>query len=143
MKRILFTSLAVLLLLSACSKPTQMLPPGYVEDTGDGYGIYEFTFLEESASGGTLSGWDFVYTYNGEEIQTGHRIRFALGTFSFHSITVEAVEQADPENVSGGVLSVAICHGGSGNTEIALTDSSGKTETCKITCNVSRVDREE
>ena len=143
MKRILFTSLAVLLLLSACSKPTQMLPPGYVEDTGDGYGIYEFTLSAQSLSGDSLSDWDFVYTYNGEEIQTGHQIHFSLGVFAFHSIGVEVAERAAPENVYSDMFAVAICHGGSGNTEIALTDSSGKTETCKITCNVSRVDREE
>ena len=140
MKRILFISLAVLMLLSACTKPTEMLPPGYVVSEDNSYEIYEFTFLAESLSGGTLADWDFIYTYNGEEIQTGHQIRFPLGIFSFHSMQVKVVERADPKNAFSETFAVAVCHGGFGETEINVTDSHGKNETFKVTCDVMRAD---
>lgn len=140
MKRILFIGLAVLMLLSACEKPTEMLPPGYVVSEDNSYGIYEFTFSEESLSGGTPAGWDFIYTYNGEEIRTGHQIRFPLEIFSFHSMQVKMVERDHPKNTFSATFAVAICHGGFGETEITVTDSHGKNDTIKVTCDVARVD---
>ena len=82
MRRILDTSIALLLLLTACSAPVQQMPPS-TEPSGDyAYGVYEFTFDVERLSGWPFEGWDFVYTYNGEQIQSGHP--FSNGDIYYH-----------------------------------------------------------
>lgn len=142
MRRILDTSIALLLLLTACSAPVQQMPPS-TEPSGDyAYGVYEFTFDVERLSGWPFEGWDFVYTYNGEQIQSGHQILFSLELFSFHSIQVDAIEKDNPKNTYSVTFPVAICDGGSGKTEITVTDSNGKTVTFKVTCEVKQVGKQ-
>ena len=135
MRRILDTSIALLLLLTACSAPVQQMPPS-TEPSGD------YTFDVERLSGWPFEGWDFVYTYNGEQIQSGHQILFSLELFSFHSIQVDAIEKDNPKNTYSVTFPVAICDGGSGKTEITVTDSNGKTVTFKVTCEVKQVGKQ-
>ena len=92
MKRIICASLSLLMLLTGCTAPA----PDPLPTESFTYGIYEFTFSVEQLSGEPTDAWDFVYTYNGETITTGHQIRFSLGIFTFHSIQVDIVEKAAP-----------------------------------------------
>ncbi len=139
MKRILCTSMALLLLLTACSAPVQQVPPSAEQGGNYTYGVYEFTFDVECLSGWPFEGWDFVYTYNGEEIQSGHQILFSLELFSFHSVQVDVIEKDNPKNSVSATFPVAICDGGSGKTEITVTGSNGKTAIFKVTCKVTQV----
>ncbi len=142
MKRILCTGIALILVLTACSAPVQQVSPN-TELNGDYvYGVYEFTFDIERISGWPFEGWDFIYTYNGEEIQSGHQILFSLEIFSFHSIQVDVIERDNPKNSFSATFPVAICDGGSGKTEITVTDSNGRTATFKVTCSVTQVGKQ-
>lgn len=142
MKRILCTSIALLILLTACSVPVQQIPPNTELDGNHTYGIYEFDFSVECLSGWSFEGWDLVYTYNGEKIQSGHQILFSLEIFSFHSVQVDVIERDNPNNSYSATFPVAICDGGSGKTEITVTDSSGKTTTYKVTCKVRQIGKQ-
>jgi len=73
MKRILCTSIALLLLLTACSAPVQQMPPSTEPDGDYDYGVYEFDFDVERLSGWPFESWDVVYTYNDEKIESGHK----------------------------------------------------------------------
>ena len=138
MKRIICASLALLLLLTGCTVPA----PDSLPTESFTYGIYEFAFAVEQLSSEPTDAWDFVYTYNGETITTGHQIRFSLGIFTFHSMQVDIIEKAAPGNIYSATFPVAICRGGTGKTEITVTDSNGKTATFKITCQVSQIGRQ-
>jgi len=138
MKRIIWASLSLLLLLTGCTAPA----PDPLPTESFTYGIYEFTFAVEQISGEPTDAWDFVYTYNGETITTGHQIRFSLGIFTFHSIQVTVIEKAAPGNTYSATFPVAICHGGSGKTEITVTDTDGTTATFKITCRVTQIGKQ-
>ena len=142
MKKILCTSIALLILLSACSTPVQQVPPSTELGGNYTYGIYEFDFSVERLSGWPFGDWDFVYTYNGETISGGHQILFSLELFSFHSIQVDIIERDTPENMYNAKFPVAICDGGSGKTEVTVTGSDGRTTTFKITCNVTQVGKQ-
>ena len=98
MKRILCTIIVLTVLLTGCSAPVEQVPPGPEPGENAVYGEYEFTFSVESLSGQPVEGWEFVYIYSGEKIQSGHRILFSTGVFTFHSVRVEAIEKAHPEN---------------------------------------------
>ena len=134
MKRIICASLALLLLLTGCTAPA----PDSLPTESFTYGIYEFAFAVEQLSGEPTDAWDFVYTYNGETITTGHQIRFSLGIFTFHSVQVDVIEKATPSNIYSATFPVAICRGGTGKNEITVTDTDGKTAIFKITCLVTQ-----
>jgi len=51
------------------------------------------------------------------------------------------IERDNPENSFTATFPVAICDGGSGKTEITVTDSNGKTATFKVSCDVTQVGR--
>lgn len=138
MKRILFINMVLLLLLTVCSAPMQTAAMNE-EPT---YGIYEFTFSVDRLSGWPFEKWDFVYTYKDEEIQSGYQLLYPLELFTFHIVQVDVIERGNPGNSYRTTLSVAICDGGSGKTEIIVTDSDGKTATFKIICNVTQVGRQ-
>ena len=138
MKRILCTSIVLIMLLTACSAPAQQ-PPSTELNGGVTYGVYELDFSVERLSGWPFEGWDFVYTYNGEEIQNGHQVLLSVEIFTFYSVQVEVIEQDNPKNSFTATFPVAICDGGSGKTEITVTDSNGKTATFKVTCDVTQV----
>ena len=138
MKRIICASLSLFLLLTGCTAPA----PDSLPTESFTYGIYEFAFTVEQLSGEPTDAWDFVYTYNGETITTGHQIRFSLGIFTFHSIRVDVIEKAAPSNTYSATFPVAICRGGTGKTEITVTNADGKTATFKITCQVTQIGKQ-
>lgn len=138
MRRILCTSIVLVMLLTACSAPMQQ-PPSTELNGGVTYGVYELDFSVERLSGWPFEGWDFVYTYNGEEIQNGHQVLLSVEIFTFYSVQVEVIERDNPKNSFTATFPVAICDGGSGKTEITVTDSNGKTATFKVTCDVTQV----
>ena len=138
MKRILCTSIVLIMLLTACSAPAQQ-PPSTELNGGVTYGVYELDFSVERLSGWPFEGWDFVYTYNGEEIQNGHQVLLSVEIFTFYSVQVEVIERDNPKNSFTATFPVAICDGGSGKTEITVTGSNGKTATFKVTCDVTHV----
>lgn len=138
MKRIICASLALLLLLTGCTAPA----PDPLPTESFTYGIYEFAFAVEQLSGEATDQWDFVYTYNGETITSGHQILFSLEIFTFHSIQVEVIEKNAPDNRYSATFPVAICTGGSGKTEITVTDTHGTTATFKISCRLTQIGKQ-
>ena len=139
MKRILCTSIVLIMLLTACSAPVRQVPPT-TELSGDyTYGVYELDFRIERLSGWPFKSWDFVYTYNGEEIQNGHQVLLSVEVFTFYSVQVKIIERDNTKNSFTATFPVAICDGGSGKTEITVTGSNGKTATFKVTCDVTQV----
>ena len=139
MKKILCTSIVLIILLAACSAPVQQVPPT-TELSGDyTYGVYELDFHIERLAGWPFESWDFVYTYNGEKIQNGHQVQLSVEIFTFYSVQVDVIEQDNPKNSFTATFPVAICDGGSGKTEITVTDSNGKSATFKVTCDVTQV----
>ena len=138
MKRIICASLTLLLLLTGCTAPA----PDPLPTESFTYGIYEFAFTVEQLSAEPTDAWDFVYTYNGETITTGHQIRFSLGIFTFHSMQVDIIEKAAPGNAYIATFPVAICHGGTGKTEITVTDTIGTTATFKINCRLTQIGKQ-
>jgi hypothetical protein len=133
--------MVLIMLLAACSAPVQQIPPT-TELSGDyTYGVYELDFHIESLSGWPFESWDFVYTYNGEEIQNGYQVLLSVEIFTFYSVQVEVIERDNPKNSFAATFPVAICDGGSGKAEITVTDSNGKNATYKIVCTVKQVDK--
>lgn len=142
-ERILDTSLNViaatmtlLLLLTGCTalapKPTE----SYTQ------GIYEFTFAVEQTAGEPTDAWEFLYTYNGASITSGHQILFSLEIFTFHSIQVDVIEKGTPGNIYSAAFRIAICNGASGKTEVTVVASDGKTATFKITCQLTQIGKQ-
>ena len=139
MKRILCTSIVLIMLLSACSAPVQQVLPT-TELSGDyTYGVYALDFHIERLSGWPFESWDVVYTYNDEVIESGHQVLLSVEVFTFYSVQVEMIERDNPKNTFTATFPVAICDGGSGKTEITVTDSNGKSATFKVTCDVTQV----
>ena len=138
MRKIVCVTMALLLLLSGCTTqtPTSMPTESYTQ------GIYAFSFTVEQTAGEPTDAWEFVYTYNGETITSGHQILFSLEIFTFHSIQVNVTEKAAPDNTYSATFPVAICAVGSGKTEVTVTASNGKTTTFKITCRVTQIGKQ-
>lgn len=138
MKKIFCAGIALLLILSGCTAPS----PAPLPTESFTQGIYEFSFSVEQLSGEPTDAWDFVYTYNGETITNGHQILFSLEIFTFHSIQVDVIEKDTPNNKYSATFRVAICAGGSGKTEITVTDTHGTTTTFKITCRLTQIGKQ-
>ena len=138
MKKLICAGIALLLLLSGCTAPS----PTSLPTESFTQGIYEFTFSVEQLSGEATDQWEFVYTYNGDTITSGHQILFSLEIFTFHSIQVDVIEKGAPSNIYSVTFSVAICNGGTGKTEITVTNTAGTTATIKITCQVTQVGKQ-
>ena len=136
MKRIICTGMTLLLLLTGCMAPTLEPTESFT------HGVYEFTFSVEQIAGEPTDKWDFVYIYNGEPITSGHQILFSLEIFTFHSIQVDVIEKDAPSNKYSATFRVAICDGGSGKTEITVTDSSGRTASFRIICSVVQIGKQ-
>ena len=139
MKRILCTSIVLIMLQTACSAPAQQVLSTTELSVDYTYGVYELDFHIERMSGWPFESWDFVYTYNGEKIQNGHQVLLSVEIFTFYSVQVEVIERDNPKNSFTATFPVAICDGGSGKTEITVTDSNGKSATFKVTCDVTQV----
>lgn len=137
MKKTICAGIALLLLLSGCTVPS-ITPP----TESYSQGIYEFSFSVEQLSGDDVDQWEFVYTHNGETITSGHQILFSLEIFTFHSIQVEVTEKGNPNNTYSATFPVAICAGGSGKTEITVTNTDGEVSTFKILCKLTQVGKQ-
>lgn len=139
MKRILCTSIVLIMLLTACSAPAQQVLPT-TELSGDyTYGVYELDFHIERLSGWPFESWDVVYIYNDEVIESGQQVLLSVEVFTFYSVRVDMIERDNPNNTFSATFPVAICNGGSGKTELTVTGSNGKTATFKVTCDVTQV----
>jgi len=142
MKKLLCTSIVLIMLLTACSSPAQQVPPT-TELGGDyTYGVYELDFSVERLSDWPFESWNVVYTYNDEKIESGHQVLLSVEVFTFYSVRVEMIERDNPKNSFTATFPVAICDGGSGKTEITVTGSNGKTATFKVTCDVTQVGKQ-
>ena len=135
MKKIICAAIALILLLTGCAAPS----PTPLPTESFTHGIYEFTFSVEQVSGEATDAWEFVYTYNGVTITSGHQIRFSVELFTFHSIQVEVIEKGFPNNKYSVTFPVAICDGGTGKTEVMVIGKDGKIAAFKITCQVNRI----
>lgn len=60
MKRILCTSIVLIMLLTACSAPVQQSSSTELNGGGT-YGVYELDFSVERLSGWPFESWDFVW----------------------------------------------------------------------------------
>lgn len=138
MKKTICVGIALFLILSGCAAPS----PTPLPTESFTQGIYEFTISVEQLSGEATDQWEFVYTYNGETIISGHQIPFSLEIFTFHSIQVDVIEKGSPSNKYSAIFPVAICNGGSGKTEITVTDTAGTTATFKISCQVTQIGKQ-
>ena len=139
MKRMICTSIVLIMLLTGCSAPAQQVPPITEPNGNDTYGVYELDFDVERLSGCPFEGWDVAYTHNDEVIESGHQVLLSVGIFTFYSVQVDVTERGDPKNTFTATFPVAICDGGTGKTQITVTDSNGKTTTFKVTCEVAQV----
>lgn len=139
MKRILCTTIALLMLLTACSAPIQGPEPSAEQEVNATHGVYELSFTVERLSGWQFGDWDVVYTYNGETVTSGYRITCSPDVFLFRSIQVDVIEKDAPNNIYSATFPVAICDGGSGKTELTVTDRDGRTATFMVTCQVTLV----
>ena len=132
--------LVLALLLSGCSAKEPEPTEHYT------HGIYELTFKARKISNNHVGNdWYFTYTYNGETITSGYQITQSLEIFSFQPIQIEIREDDKIDDIGTGSMSVAICDGGSGKTQITVTESGGcydgNTAVWEITCEVKLVDK--
>ena len=138
MRKIVCVTMALVLFLTGCT--TQM--PTSMPTESFAHGIYEFTFTVEQTAGDPTNAWEIVYTYNGETVTSGHQILFSLEIFTFHSMQVDIIEKAAPSNTFSATFPVAICAGGSGKTEVTVTDSDDKTATFRISCQLTQMGKQ-
>lgn len=134
MRRIL-CAVMLLLVLSGCAET--MTDPKPTESFK--YGIYEFNFSEEQISGTPTDDWEFVYSYDGQTITSGHQIVYSLEVFTFYRIQVVATQRSNPDYTYSAIFPVAICDGGYGKTEITVTDTSGKNAIFKVSCCLTQI----
>ena len=138
MRKIVCTSMALLLFLTSCTAP--MPSTGPTESFTQG--IYEFSFSVEQISGEPTDEWEFIYTYQGETISSGHRILFSLELFTFHSVQVDVVKKGTLNNKYSATFPVAICNGGTGKVNVTVTESDEKMATFLIVCQVTQVGKQ-
>ena len=127
------------MLLVGCGTEKPTLLPGSQIGGIATYGVYRLDFSVQQVSGWLFTGWNFTYHCSGEQIGDGQEILFPLELFTFYSIQVKVTEKGAPENVFTATVPVAICHGGSGKTNITVTDHNGRSATFKVSCNVTQV----
>ena len=139
-RKLVAAGIAIILLLPGCSAPVQTADPA--PTAAATHGIYEFTFEVVQTAGAPTDQWEFVYTYNGETIRSGHRILYSLELFTFYRIQVTVTEKGAPDNTYCTTFPVAICNGGSGKIDIAVTGASGNHATFQIVCRVTQIGRQ-
>ena len=147
MKRSICIVCLLALLLAGCATeqaqtPTQAEPT--IPEGDYTYGIYELTFKTKLISNNSVGNdWSFTYTHNGQTIKSGYTIEQSLEIFTFQSIGIEIREDDKIDDVGTGTMAVAICEGGSGKTQITVTETSGcfkgNTAVWEISCEVKLV----
>ena len=140
MKRFACVAFLLVLFFSACSAEEQT--PTFPQETLD-YSKYQLTFQTKEISNDSVGkDWSFTYTYNGQTIQSGYEIIQSAGVFSFQSIDVEVREKDKFDDVGNGTLTVAVCDGGSGKTQITVTETNGcykgNVAVWEISCQVNK-----
>ncbi len=144
MKQFVCLIVLIALFLSACSaaEPTPAIPEqAYTQ------GIYQLTFQTKLLSNDCVGNdWSFTYTHNGQAIKSGYTITQSLEIFTFQSIGVEVRENDKIDDVGTGTLSVAICDGGSGKTQVTVTETSsrykGNAAVWEISCQVKLAEKQ-
>lgn len=144
MKRFVCLICLLTLLLSACSETEPLPTIPYESGT---LGIYQLTFETRNISNASVGNdWSFTYTYDGQTIQNGYTFPFSLELFTFLPIYVEVRENDKIDDVGTAILPVAICDGGSGQTEVTVTETNGKFKgnraVWEIICDVKLVGKE-
>jgi hypothetical protein len=139
MKRTLCLFTALLLLLTGCAHQPQAHLPTSGPVMAGPYAEYKFTFSAARQSGFFHGDWDIVYTYNGDQVQSGYRLIFPLQIFTFHIVRVDLTEKGNPENTYSTSFRVPIYDGGSGETQITVADGKGRTVTFRIQCKITQV----
>ena len=144
MKKIIWIIAVMLVALVVCTieLPEAPEPSGPAQTEDFDYGIYELSFTEEAVSGDGTDQWKFIYSYNGETIDSDYQITYSLEQFTFYYIQVEVIEKGTPSNTYTAKFPVAICEVGFGKTEITVTSTDGKMAIFKISCRVILVDKE-
>ena len=146
MKRIISFICLLALLLAGCSTEWAQTAPTIPE--GDyTHGVYQLTFSRKLLSNYSVgNSWSFTYTYNDEVIQNGYTITYPLNTFSFQPINVEVREKDIFDDIGTGTLLVAMCDGGTGKTEVTVTEThgchKGNTAVWEISCHVQLVEKQ-
>ena len=140
MRRILCATIAILLLLTAC---TASEPKASTELTGHyTQGIYELRLSVEWISGWPFGRWSFSYSCKGETITNGYQILVPLDLFTYYAIQIEVTEKNNLANTYSSTFPVPILDGGFGKNQVTVTGSDGRTATFKITCNVTQVGKQ-
>lgn len=133
--------LSLVLLVSSAGK--YHTPAGDInESEAGGMGYYEFTFSVESDCGEAGYDTDFIFTYHGEETSSGQQLRFPLGVFSFQIIEICAIDRERQCSIGRAMLSIGVCGGGIGRTEMTVTGKKGTDSTYRIVCTVLLVGTE-
>lgn len=141
MKQTICVIVALLLLLSGCSMHELTPTPTIKSEKPYTHDIFELTFSLESIDEESISGWDVIYSHSGEIITSGHQTLLSIEVFTFYAVQATFSEKGNPENAYNASMSVALCDGGSGKTEVTVTSSDGKVSTFKVICTVQRVGR--
>ena len=146
MKRVFCLVCIVVLLFSACSAPESETtePEQTVNNTQS---IYELSFDARAVCNNSVgSDWSFTYRHNGETIKSGHRILLPVEAVAFRTIGVEVREDDKLDDIGTGVLQVAICDRGSGNTQVTVTENGGhykgNTAVWEISCTVKLIGKQ-
>ena len=144
MKRFVCIVFLLALFLFACSveEQTPTIPEG-----NDTHGIYQLTFKTRMISNDCVGNdWSFSYTLNGQTIKSGYTITQSLESSTFQSIDVKVWEKDKIDDIGTGTLTVAICEGGSGKTEVTVTETNGSfkgnTAVWEISCEVKLVGKQ-
>ena len=141
MKKTIWIIAVMLVALVVCTIELPEAPepsePARTEDFD--YGIYELSFTEEAVSGDGTDQWEFIYSYNGETIDSDYQITYSLEQFTFYYIQVEVIEKGTPSNTYTAKFPVAICEIGFGKTEITVTSADGNSTVFRIKCQLEMV----
>ena len=127
----LFCIVCVLsILLSGCTTTeiTESTGSNYTEVVGKDYteGVYELRISKRQLSNNAVGNdWSFRYFYNGEEIKNGHTFTLSLELFMFVSIDVEVTEEDKISDVGNGKITLGLCDGGKGKTEVTVVENAG------------------
>ena len=141
MKKIILIIAALTVVIVACTieLPEAPEPSEPAQTEAFDYGIYELSFTEEAVSGDGTDQWEFIYSYNGETIDSDYQITYSLEQFTFYYIQVEVIEKGTPSNTYTAKFPVAICEVGFGKTEITVTSADGNSATFGIRCQLEMV----
>lgn len=140
MKRILCVCMVFLLLLTACT--SRKGETGKDLKLQYSQAIYELSFSTYRVSGWMFGDWIISYAHDSEIIKSGHRLVSSVGIFSFYSIQVTIAEKGSSDHAYCSALSVAICDGGFGTTEMEVTSHNGNTTVFRINCNVKQIGKQ-